>query len=363
MPNKKDMLERLRNGLVSLPPLSLRSMKDESKAGQNLCLDAMVEVSWGETVAMFAVECRALWTPRAFRDGLNALKTAQLPEGVGPMLFIPFLSEQQLQVLEQEAVSGIDLCGNGVVMVPEKLAVFRSGEKNRFTSSAPIKNIYRKNSSMVARSFLVCPRYETVQDVRTQINDRNLLVSHWGKKTMSLSTVSKVLKTLEEDLVISRADVIRLIQPETLIQKLSDNYVAPIVKNRVRMKIPEQLGTVTKLLYKESQSLGLPVMSTGLSSIGQYAVMQRGDILSVYCPQLPPLLERLHGDRSDRFPNIELIEVEDETVYFDARLAKGFQWASPVQVYLELMAGDKRDQEIAQQVKSTVMDSLSWEPL
>jgi hypothetical protein len=38
---------------------------------------------------------------------------------------------------------------------------------------------------------------------------------------------------------------------------------------------------------------------------------------------------------------------EDETVYFDARQEKDFWWASPVQVYLELMAGDKRDQETA----------------
>ncbi len=66
-----------------------------------------------------------------------------LPKGCWPLLFVPFLSERQLQELEQEKISGIDLCGNGVVVVPDVFAVFRSGEKNRFTSSAPIENIYR----------------------------------------------------------------------------------------------------------------------------------------------------------------------------------------------------------------------------
>jgi hypothetical protein len=30
------------------------------------------------------------------------------------------------------------------------------------------------------------------------------------------------------------------------------------------------------------------------------------------------LLERMSGSRTDRFPNVELIETDDETVYFDA---------------------------------------------
>jgi hypothetical protein len=55
------------------------------------------------------------------------------------------------------------------------------------------------------------------------------------------------------------------------------------------------------------------------------------------------------------------METEDETVYFDARKEGNFWWASPVQVYLELMAGDKRDRETAEQVKSFLLKHL--EPL
>jgi hypothetical protein len=79
---------------------------------------------------------------------------------------------------------------------------------------------------------------------------------------------------------------------------------------------------------------------------------------SAYCPRLDELLERLPGSRTDRFPNLELIETEDETAYFDAREVDGFWWSSPVQTYLELMAGDKRDQETAQQVRSLLLANL-----
>jgi hypothetical protein len=235
IPTEREMIEQLRMGRVSLPPLSFRLLKGELQVEGNLRFDALAEASWGRNIAKFAVECKALSTPKAFRDGLNLLKTSSLPKDYRPLLFVPFLSERQLQELEQEKISGIDLCGNGVVVVPETFAVFRNGEKNRFTSSAPIKNIYRKNSSMVGRVFLLRSGYETVQDVCAEINQRNLLVKRWDKKSMSLSTVSKALKTLQEDLIIAREDTIRLLQPDKLLQKLSENFTPPNIKERIRM--------------------------------------------------------------------------------------------------------------------------------
>jgi hypothetical protein len=358
MPTEKEMIEQLRSGKVSLPPLSLRFLEGDLRASGNLRFDALVEVSWRESMAKFAVECKALSTPKAFQDGLNLLKTSSLPRGYWPLLVLPFLSERQLQELEREGISGIDLCGNGVVVVPDMFAVFRSGEKNRFTSSAPIKNIYRKNSSMVGRVFLLRSGYETVQEICAEINRRNLLVNRWEKRPMSLSTVSKSLKTLEEDLVVERNDIIRLLQPDKLLEKLSQNYDPPKSKERVRLKVPEESETLRRLLLKQSQELSLPLVATGITSVGQFAVMQRGDLLSIYCPRSDMLLDRLSGSQSDRFPNLELIETEDETVYFDARQEGNFWWASPVQVYLELMAGDKRDQETAEQLKSYIMKNL-----
>ena len=357
-PTEREIIEQLRRGQVSLPPLSIRLLEGELEASRERRLDAAIEVSWREHTVTFAVECKSLATPRAFRDGLNWLKLAALPEGYRPLLIMPFLREQHLQELEREGISGLDLCGNGVVVVPGVLAVFRSGGKNRFSSSAPIKNIYRKNSSLVGRVFLARSSYDAVQEVHAEINQRNLLVNRWSKGPMSLSTVSKALKTLEEDLVVERDGAIRLLQPDTLLQKLRENYTHPRAKERVRLKLPEGSGPVQAWLQKQAQALNLPMVATGTSSVTQYAVMKRGDLLSVYCPRVEALLDRLPPSQPDRFPNLELIETEDETAYFDARQDGNFWWASPVQVYLELMAGDKRDQETAEQVKSFLLTNL-----
>ncbi len=358
IPTEKEMLDQLREDRIQLPPLVFRFLEGRRDVGDNRRYDAFIEAIWQQNKARFAVECRALSTPKAFQDSVNFLKSFSLPTNYLPMLFMPFLSEPQLQELEREGLSGIDLCGNGVVVVPGTFAVFRTGGKKRFPSSALIKNIYRQNSSMVGKAFLLGAGYQTVQEIRARINQRNLLVNRWDKKPMSLSTVSKALKTLEDDLIVTREGTIRLLQPDKLLEKLRENYDPPAVKERVRLKISEENGKVLKLLSKLSQTLDLPLMASGTSSVAQYAVMQRGDLLSVYCPKVEVLLERLPGSQSDRFPNLELLAIEDETVYFDARQEGNFWWASPVQVYLELMAGDKRDQETAEQINAVILNDV-----
>lgn len=96
----------------------------------------------------------------------------------------------------------------------------------------------------------------------------------------------KALKTLEEDWIIARKGTIRLVQPDKLLEKLDPNYDPPIIKERVRLKVAEESGTLLELLLKASQALDLPIVATGMSSVTQYAVMQRGGLLSVYCPRL-----------------------------------------------------------------------------
>jgi hypothetical protein len=358
MPTEKEIIEQLQKGKILLSPLSLRLLQVQPETDGNLKFDAFVEASWKNKTARFFVEITANWTPKSFQNAINLLKSSSLPQGRQPMLIMPFLSDQRLQELEREKISGIDLCGNGVVVAPGSFAVFRSGGKNRFTSSAPIKNIYRKNSAMVGRVFLLRSGYGSVQEVRAEINRRNILIQYGAKTPMSLSTVSKSLKVLVEDLIIERNNVIRLLQAEKLLEKLTENYLPPNVKERVRLKVPEGSGTLQELLLTESRKLELPLVAAGTSSVTQYAAMQRGDLLTVYCPRLERFLEKLPGDPSDRFPNLELVETDDETVFFDARQEGNFWWASPVQVYLELMAGDKRDQETAEQVKSLIIKNL-----
>ena len=80
-----------------------------------------------------------------------------------------------------------------------------------------------------------------------------MLVQRWDKKNISLSTVSKALNTLAQDLIVERKDKIRLLQPDKLLEKLSVNYEPPKIKNRVRIRIVPPPDTINKLILRKSQ--------------------------------------------------------------------------------------------------------------
>ncbi|MDP9381366.1 MAG: hypothetical protein M3Q29_14705, partial [Chloroflexota bacterium] len=61
---------------------------------------------------------------------------------------------------------------------------------------------------------------------------------------------------------------------------------------------------------------------------------------------------------TSRFPNVELIETEDQTVYFDPNEEEGFPWISALQTYLMLAAGGKREQETATQIRSDLVEVI-----
>ena len=95
---------------------------------------------------------------RAFEDALNRLRQT-VGENYYPMLIVPYLREKQLEQLAEEQPSGIDLSGNGIVCIPGKLLVFRTGKPNKYPDSAPTKYAYRGTTSLVARTFLCRPSF------------------------------------------------------------------------------------------------------------------------------------------------------------------------------------------------------------
>ena len=63
-------------------------------------------------------------------------------------------------------------------------------------------------------------------------------------------------------------------------------------------------------------------------------------------------------EETERFANVQLEETQDDTAYFDIRREKKTLSASPIQTYLELMSGDKRDRETAEQVALNILGTV-----
>lgn len=348
---ERDILDVIRAGDLSLPPVELSDLR----AIMTESMDGLLQARWNGRGWQFAIKVRARSTPKTLRDAIQSMESVSLPPRTYPLLVVPFLNEEQLDELAAKNVSGVDLNGNGVLVVPGELLVLRTGKPNRYPEKSALKNVYRGKVSLAARVFLLRPHYRAVGEIRDEILARG------GE--LALSTVSKVLARLEEDLIVSRDQGgIRLVQPQKLLDALVRQYESPKIARRVSGKTSLDIADFTARLSESVLPRDVRIVPTGTSSISAYAVMARQGPASFYCTDVNALersgTEVALFEETERFANVVLEETRDETVYFDIR-ENGAGWASPIQVYLELMAGDKRDRETAAQIAGAILKAVA----
>jgi hypothetical protein len=354
-PTEKEMIVTLQRGEVSFPPLRMSLEALEARRGDRTA-DGIVRAAWGRNRYRFVLECKSEYTPKVIAAAADQARRWSAAMRLNPLVIVPYLSTEQLDALLAQGVSGLDLCGNGVLEVPGELLVYRTGAPNRFPRAGTIKNVYRCNSSIVARVFLAVPSFASVNEAWAKIDELG------GRIT--LPTVSKVCAALDADLVVertrdqgSRNRRLRLIQPEKLLELLAENYAPPAVRNSFTGKYNAAPGALAQAFAAWQQKSGKRVVRTGVGSVDAYAVMAREPIQSFYCSDLAGILNWLSGDvqSGERFANLRLLETKEEFVYFDTRAGL---IAPPIQTCLELATGDKRDQETAEQVRRFILDEV-----
>lgn len=346
------ILKGLRERSDLIPPLRLEVVEVEPPA-PNDGPDAVLQVSWSGRSWRFVAELKRLGTPRLLQEAMGQARRYGEKMGLGPLVIVPYLSAKQLDTLALEGMSGIDLSGNGIIQVPGELLVYRKGEPNAYPASMPIRKVYRGASSMVARVFLARPGYDSVSEVLDEIERRG--------GSVSLPTVSKVLSALEDELIIRRdGRSSRLIQADELLDQLAESYTRPKVTRAEQFSWRLRDSGMDRLVCEAGKQANVRVVVTGGASVNRYAVMAREKTTRFYCSDLRALTDTL-GDQIEparRFADIELIETEEPQVYFDRQEEGEVAYASPVQCWLELQAGDKREQEAAQQVRQRILDAL-----
>jgi len=287
-------------------------------------------------------------SPREVKNALQGLKSRRTNgtnQANDILLAVPYISSSIADLLEDSGMSGIDLNGNYVLQTDELIAI-RLDQKNQYKESGGIKNVFRGTSSLVCRYLLHDPGpHDTVSGIYEGIQELD------GR--LSLSTVSKVLSTLDDELIIEKGDQIRVLQPETLLKNLRDEYQPPKSAETVRLDLPEDRREKEEVL---SSLLGRALwVWGGETSAVQYATTTPSQEDAAYTRDLPRSDDRLDQYRDERFYNCTLIESRDDVVYF----AHDGHWASDVQTYLDLMRGDKREREIARDVEGRILNRFS----
>jgi len=350
MITQQEIVAKLFRDGLKLPPVVLQFASWAPAEGGDRP-SGIATATWRGKTLEFVVEVKAQVSPKVLQVVMDQAQRLASRWGKPPMIVVPYLSDENLQKLEEADLSGLDLSGNGVLCIPGKLLILRTGQPNLFRQSDIVKNAYAGDTSMVARALLLRPAFGAVTDLVDFIQDR--------QGEITFSTVSKALKKLEEDVVIRRqSNAISLIQPDRLLGRLLLAYKPPREAERLQGRCGIPLATAMNGLVRAAKQTNAKIAMTGEASADRYAVLAREPILQVYINQPPSFLLAQAGLRMEatpRFPDIELIETTDKRVFFDVREKNGIPYSSPVQTWLELAGGDKRLREVAEQLREALL--------
>ncbi|MBI5883728.1 MAG: hypothetical protein HZB91_11565 [Elusimicrobia bacterium] len=340
------ILAKLASQKALYAPLQVVLVEAQPKCAGGYRPDAKITLAWQDRKVAFLAEVKARTAPKIVSESLWQIKNARGRADRNFLLVVPFLSQTIVELLNREGVSGIDLSGNYLIQTPGILAV-RLDQKNRFPESQPIKNIFAGSSSIVGRLFLSeKKRYESVNEVFGAIRTLG--------GSLSLSAVSKVLKGLEDELIIEKGNKgISLLQPEKLLQRLEGGYRPPKITATIRLQLPRK-GFKSFQDLSEALPPSARWVLSGQSSTDRYGITTQEEVTTAYVTDLGVWAQY----ESDRIYDAALNRTADSFPYFDAQTHNKLRYASPIQCYLELSKLDKREHEIAATVREAILNKL-----
>jgi hypothetical protein len=342
------MTAALRPGAVLLAPLVVHDSQVPAEARSRRA-DARITVGLpGEAPAYcFVVESKRRATPQEVQLAVAEARAAADDDEL-PMILVPYLSPERLAELERQEVSGVDLSGNGIVLVPGRLLVLRSGQPNKYRDSRPLSNPYRGRSAMVARLLLTRPRWESLKELTAGIEKA-------GTK-LAPSQVSKAIRALEEELVVAtKSRVITLQDPARLLDGLADSWRPPVARARRTVRLPEGASWWRPL--SSSNSVAWAV--TGESSAPRYVTFAQAGPTRLAVSSIETAFALLGGapESVPNFADVELIETDEAGYFFDCQIdERGARWASPLQTWLELQSGDARQRDASEDLRATILE-------
>lgn len=355
-PNEREMIEILRSAGARYEPLRIVSMEMASRQSSDLGADAIIrcQIADGPSFRVL-VEVVSRATPKVIRSKCAQMRGLLRDDGDGDtvrLLVAPYIAEQQAAVLAEAGLSWLDLSGNMVIRVGERIYIERTGKPNRFPDTAPIKKIFEGTASLVGRALLLEPTgFVSLTEMVKFIKRRG--------GTITLPTVSKVLSALEEDLLVAKSrEAIRVLEPGRLLDKLAEGYAAS----------REKLAGTTSRLALDDADRAVKVLCTSSRSVclvcGFYAAQIKGlagsSQITMWVRDMRRFREvtdalRVNIQRDEEFGNLTVIEARSPLPWFNATTANDLPIVDDLQLYLEMTVDTPRGPKVAQALRPRIL--------
>jgi len=352
---EEQVIQSLKNMGERYSPLMINSIVEQVSMPEEYRVNAVIEFSIQNGPSFKAMaEIAPVSTPQ------NILRSArQLADYFGkakktnmvPLVIAPYIGAKQAKILADKDISWIDLSGNMSIRVSNRVYIERTGKPNRFPDTTPIKKIFQGTSSLVSRALLLKPEgFSSLYEMVNFINDRNAKIT--------LSTVSKVLKILDEELLINKGNsLVSVADPEKLLERLAQGCKNSTERNR---------RNTYRFVIENIQQLspGLIGKCKDYLACGFYAAQIKGlavtDKMTIFVKDIEQFRRKAEEKwisitADEEFGNIIITETNDPGVWFnpDWRLIDSV--VDDIELYLEMIADTPRGPKIAEQLKRRIL--------
>lgn len=351
-----EIIKRLQNVDDQYAPLRVDRVERRAPLSKGLCADVLIRFSIPSGPSFEAlVEIVSIASPKNVLEKSRKLVDClnEVPgTNIVPLVVAPYVGDKQARILADKGISWLDLSGNMSIRVSNQIYIERTGNKNRFPDTAPIKKVFQGTSSLVSRALLLKPGgFLSVNEVCNFINARNANVT--------LSTVSKVLKSLEEELLMTKNENgISVTRPERLLERLLQGYENS-TERKARNTYRFAIGNIQQL------SSGIFDMCRDYVACGFYAAQLKGlavtDTITIIVKDIENFRkkaeERLVPVTPDaEFGNAIMTESKDPGVWFNASFQTVDSVVDDIELYLEMMVETPRGPKIAEILKRRILE-------
>lgn len=356
---EEQVIQSLKSMGEQYAPLIINRLAEQVSLQEGRQVDAVIEFSIQNGPSFkAAAEIKTVATPRMILMGARQLADyfgKVKKTNMVPLVIAPYIGAKQAKILAEKGISWIDLSGNMSIRISNRVYIERTGKPNRFPDTAPIKNIFQGTSSLVSRALLLKPEgFSSLYEMVNFINKRNA--------TITLSTVSKVVKKLDEELLINRdKSLVTVADQEKLLGRLAEGY-----KNSTERKRRSTYRFVIEGI--EQLSDGMTALSKDYLACGFYAAQIKGlavtDQKMIFVKDIEQFKRKAEKKLVSVTPDAEfgnfiITETNDPCIWFNADYQITVSVVDEIELYLEMMIDTPRGPKIAEQLKRRILQKGS----
>ena len=341
---------RAQEPVKGLPGVSIGEVKTKADPP----FDISFELRSGKNRIRVVCEAKQSFSPRIIAEiapWMRRLKA--LRPDLAMALLSPAFSDAAQSYCIENGIDFMDLAGNVSIHVPRKFTLQRTGMRRRAISaskseSPPTSNVFSGRYSRILRVLLDNPKQWTVTGIAEELEAeskriRNLFARSTANFMVSLGAISKVVATLEDQLLVRRrGTAVVLPEPARLLAQWAEKY-----KERYRWRLRSSFQTANpfgadlKSINRGLKTLDLDVYAFTAAASVESPFIDMDVVDTFLFSNNVSLVDLARGESAK--PTLRFILPYDVGVFMYAREAQEIPIVSETQAYLDLYARGGRD--------------------